>query len=258
MADIVKQRIGQIDLVKGIAMLMVLIVHTAQVIPCPFANLASFGQMGCQIFFVFSAYTLCNSFSKQKSTYFRYISHRFMRLASGYWLAIILYVSMVYITYWVIGYNKFQQIDASPLNILVNMMLLNGLTPSSANNNLVLGGWFVGTLFLFYIVFPFIYKVYFSSKYKIWNKDRAYLFPIITFIISYILVYSFIIIFNGFASNHNSFIYFSLINQLPCIVIGISLYDTITHKEHKSLNTNYLVGGGGHFDHIIQLCDIYV
>lgn len=57
------KRIPLVDIFKGFAMIMVVIVHAEQIIALPSGVdcIAKFGQMGCQIFFLMSAFTLCIS-----------------------------------------------------------------------------------------------------------------------------------------------------------------------------------------------------
>ena len=58
-----------IDALRGLAILMVLANHVALVIPglsAPVLALARFGQMGVQLFFVASAFTLCLSWQQRR------------------------------------------------------------------------------------------------------------------------------------------------------------------------------------------------
>lgn len=235
-------RIGLIDAVKGFAMLMVLMVHTAQIMYCPFPHIAKFGRMGCQIFFILSAYMLCCTYLRKKPSYKSFIKHRFARLASGYWVAITLYIFLVGLSFLVLDYNYFKKVYITPPNIIINALLLNGLTPTNANNNLVLGGWFVGTLFLFYIIFPLLFRLYFKTDNKFWVKYRPVLMPICIQLVSLIILY----ILSVGTILPNRFLYFSLINQLPCITLGFSLYDLwVNYMCNKQVISILAWGGVG-------------
>lgn len=53
-----------VDIFKGIAIIMVIIVHSAQTFELPegINYIPKFGQMGCQIFFLLSSFTMIYSF----------------------------------------------------------------------------------------------------------------------------------------------------------------------------------------------------
>ena len=55
-----KSRVEWIDFAKGVAILMVIVVHLSQTLPLTrcFKEVASFGAMGVQLFFILSAYCL--------------------------------------------------------------------------------------------------------------------------------------------------------------------------------------------------------
>jgi peptidoglycan/LPS O-acetylase OafA/YrhL len=58
------KNLDYVDAMRGIAILMVILVHTSQNIKIESELISLFcryGQMGVQLFFVASAFTLCNS-----------------------------------------------------------------------------------------------------------------------------------------------------------------------------------------------------
>ena len=86
-----------INSARGIAIIMVIIVHASQLYH--FKNstikmLFDYGQMGVQLFFIASAYTLCLSSEKRKdeeNTLTNFYTRRFFRIFPIYYLGIILY-----------------------------------------------------------------------------------------------------------------------------------------------------------------------
>ena len=59
-----EQKLDYIDIARGIAILMVMLVHTSQAVNGVsqlVGDIDRYGQMGVQLFFVASAYTLCFS-----------------------------------------------------------------------------------------------------------------------------------------------------------------------------------------------------
>lgn len=55
-----KKRNPLVDIFKGIAIIMVILVHSAQTFELPggINYIPRFGQMGCQIFFLLSSFTM--------------------------------------------------------------------------------------------------------------------------------------------------------------------------------------------------------
>ena len=129
-----------ITFLKGLAILGVILVHAPQLIKEINPLIREFlhaGAFGCQLFFV--------------------LKKRYLSIAPIYILFILFYQI---ISYYIATFNvePFYKISHNPLSILANIFLLNGLD-YQAFNNIVPGGWFIGTIFLFYLLFPLIYKL---------------------------------------------------------------------------------------------------
>ncbi len=62
------KRVWWVDFIKGVSMIMIVLCHAAQGFYLPkFAeNAFKFGQMGVQIFFLLSAFTICKSLDVKK------------------------------------------------------------------------------------------------------------------------------------------------------------------------------------------------
>lgn len=224
-----KSRITSVSFFKGVAIAMVVLVHYAQsfVLPDFLAKVAHFGQMGCQIFFVLSAFTLCLSYQRKPLHYVQFMKKRVLKIAVGYWLTIIMYIGIAFVSTGILGYNITGS-DTSFLDIIFNVMLLNGIIPTAANNHVVRGGWFVGTIVIFYSLFIGLFKVYFQMQ-KVLNKNICrYIFIVLPLIMVNIIYYSM-----GIQCENNSFAYFNFINQLPCLAIGFVLYDLYVSGDVK-------------------------
>lgn len=229
-----KQKFLSIDIMRGLAILMVIFVHTAQHVDGDriVGLIATYGQMGVQMFFVASAFTLCYSIESRgfgKGSLKNFYIRRYFRIAPLYYLGIILY--FVATSLATDGWES----DKHPINIIANILFLHGLYPS-ANNTVVPGGWSIGTEMLFYLIFPFLYLFYkkLQSKYKI----TFLVFPIIILILS--LTIQFVLLrFTSISTDffiNNSFVYYSILNQLPVFCLGMSLYTAF--KEQKLENIN--------------------
>ncbi|MCU6793447.1 acyltransferase [Paenibacillus sp. WQ 127069] len=216
-----QQKFDSIDIMRGIAILLVILVHTSQRIEGNMflRSFAQYGQMGVQMFFIASAFTLCYSFESRQSSeksLRNFYLRRYFRIAPGYYFGIILYylVTSIFTVVWVS--------DKNLINILANALFLNGLY-QPANNNVVPGGWSIGTEMLFYLIFPFI----FSSYIKLQNRYKFTYLVIPFFALFLSLIIQFI--FYSLTKNpglfiNNGFIYFSILNQFPVFCVGISLY----------------------------------
>ncbi|WP_427138946.1 acyltransferase family protein [Psychrobacillus psychrodurans] len=210
-------------MMRGLAILLVILVHTAQrvegdVLLRPFAD---YGQMGVQLFFIASAFTLCysmdsrNSRNSSKFALRNFYIRRFFRIAPLYYFGIILYfiVTSINTTIWVSNKN--------PIDILLNIFLLNGLF-ETANNSVVPGGWSIGTEILFYLLFPLLFSIFIRLQ-RIFKY--AYLvLPLCSLIFSLLIQRIFYILNSPEEFYNNSFFYYNITNQLPVFCIGIALY----------------------------------
>jgi len=219
-------KLNYVDSIRGIAILMVVLVHTGQKITglgtLPFI-LVKYGQMGVQLFFFASAYTLCLSASNrsnEKSSLSKYTIRRYFRIAPLYYIGILLYFLIALIE----GYNKTGvlsiPIKYSLSNLASNVLFLNGFY-SPGNNNIVPGGWSIGTEMAFYVVFPFLFSL--SKKVSIKNIKGFLLWVFSGLIISQVTTFAFIL-YTGIKMANNNFVYFSLFNQISVFFIGIGYY----------------------------------
>jgi peptidoglycan/LPS O-acetylase OafA/YrhL len=118
-------------------------------------------------------------------------------------------------------------------NILLNLFFLHGLYPH-ANNNVVPGGWSIGTEILFYVMFPTIFMLY--KKVRARFKHLYLIVPVVVLGISVLVQYSFYSLkYNQAYFMNGSFIYYSILNQLPVFCLGISLYFAFKDKLLESV-----------------------
>jgi len=89
------KKLAHIDSLRGIAILLVIFVHTAQSVPdMPrwALNITKYGQLGVQLFFVLSAITLIYSTQQREgesSHLKKYFIRRFFRIAPLYYVGIL-------------------------------------------------------------------------------------------------------------------------------------------------------------------------
>lgn len=215
-------RIPYISELKAIATLMIVITHYSQAFNCPFINSwLAIGQIGVQIFLLLSSFTLSISITKKTYTYTQFIKRRIKRIAIPYWLTILFYIVCGLSCLLVFHYNPIQT-NLSPVSIFLNILFLNGLFPF-CNNNVVLGGWYIGTIFILYIFHPLLFNLYqyMNSRFK--NITR-FVFPMLIAFMGGISILV-ISLLTQLPIENNSFLYFSFLNQIGCYSLGFVLCD---------------------------------
>jgi peptidoglycan/LPS O-acetylase OafA/YrhL len=220
------EKLAYIDVLRGIAILMVIIIHTS----LPVNGLSSFtgyinryGQMGVQLFFVASAYTLCHSFvgrSEEQKPLISFFVRRFFRIAPLYYFAIVIYFLIEPVIH-ILSIIKLPTSEYTWGSIAANILFVHGFV-ISANNNIVPGGWSIGTEMAFYALFPILLGL-FTWAYKQWGILSLY--GLVGFSVCLNIVIQLAIEhFFSIAIINNGFIYFNLINQLPVFLLGMIIF----------------------------------
>lgn len=240
--NVQKPKLDYIDSLRGIAIIMVVMVHTAQSFNNlhPYLNIfAGYGQMGVQLFFIVSSFTLCLSMFRRRSddpNLFKFYMRRYFRIAPLYYCGILLYFfqSTLYnfIETGVFAPNP----KYSIVNVLSNVLFLHGFYPP-ANNIIVPGGWSIGTEMVFYIIFPAVFLLYKRFQKNIFLIN---LIPILGFAISSLIVYAICYAFN-YELKKNDFIYYNLVSQVPVFLLGMTLFFNLERmKDNKLSFLHYL------------------
>ncbi|AEF84534.1 cellulose-binding, family II [Treponema primitia ZAS-2] len=211
-------RFDYVDVLRGIAVLGVIAVHTGQhgniTVPDLIKPVINNGQMGVQLFYLTSAFTLFLSlktrFSHEHFPIRNFFIRRYFRIAPMFYIAIIVY------------YFGSNQPGITVWNILAHFTFLHGFRPSWINT-LVPGGWSVGVEMIFYALMPIIF-------YKVNNINSATKLLLISIIlIPFYVLLSTIISVGDFGYYWYQF----FPNQLPLFCLGIIMYFIII--ENKSL-----------------------
>ena len=226
------EKLDYIDIARGIAILMVMLVHTSQAVNGVsqlVGDIDRYGQMGVQLFFVASAYTLCFSRIKraeEKQPLISFLIRRFFRIAPLYYVAIIGYFSLESNMH-ILALIKMPYSLYNFETITANILFVHGFIPS-ANNNIVPGGWSIGTEMAFYLLFPLLFAI-FDRAYKQYGIIALYGLvglSIFTNIgIQLVLQQLFTTLIDD-----DSFIYYNLINQLPVFLLGMTIF---FHHHHE-------------------------
>jgi peptidoglycan/LPS O-acetylase OafA/YrhL len=222
-------KLQYVDALRGIAILLVILVHTGGRTPedLAFASVSVYGQYGVQLFFVMSAFTLCHSMDRMHSLtkpgYLSFMSRRFFRIAPLYYIGIVFYFCFAWVSLRFAGQIPFTEPDEySMAGVVTNILLIHGLVPEG-NSNVVPGGWSIGCEFLFYAAFPFIFM-------HVRKNRRALVYYVIPAFLIAILIHLWAVRTPGMETGMNAFPYFSVFNQFPCFALGILYY------QHRSEN----------------------
>ncbi len=208
---------------------MDIFVHSVQKIPdltSFIAIPAKYGQMGCQLFFVLSGLTVSMSWNANYAdngkfsgkALLSFYKRRVGVIAPGVYVAIIFWLLYAVFRKMVFGvaFRRYYL-----LAIIENMLFLNGLIPYG-NNWVYPGAWYIGTTMVFYAILPFIWKFICRYQKKIGFSRMVMIIAIGYFIVWFLMVCG-LSVFGVFIGN-NSFLYFSILNQMPVLFCGIILY----------------------------------
>ncbi len=232
------KRYKSIDILKGIAMIMVVLVHYEQ--SFSICNYFGYLQNGCSIFFVCSGFGIISLLNKKfpskelnKKELIDYYFSRFKVLAPGWYLAFAFVFVINTIMLLKTGKSLIFGSNRELKSIIINLLFLNGLFPHSCNN-VMPGGWYIGTLAILYFLTPFIFKYLNSTK----NRKRFYIvsscFGIIIWVILKIEIASFS--YEGFSG-------FFFMIRYPEYLLGIILYYNFKENNmHKQIKLYLPVG----------------
>lgn len=230
-AQIQSNRQWLISFWKGIAIVMVFAVHASIGFDLPpvLKSVFAFGQMGCQIFFVLSSYSLCLSLNRKPQTTCDFMKRRIRRIVPGYWtmIAITFCIDCAYVF---VLKNPERLAAFQWYNILANLLLLNGFLPGGGNNLIVRGGWYIGATVIFYLFTPLLFRLFQKENEK-WRKIRAWVFPLAGFACAAILIPLAAILSGAGDCVNNEYLYFSFVNQMPCYLLGFSAFDFLQQKK---------------------------
>lgn len=150
------QRLTSVDSLRGIAILMVIAVHTSG-LSAPtsgwLGQVAQIGPRGVQLFYVISAFSLFLSFARRRTgfSYRAYFVRRLMRIAPMFWLAMALYLVVMGM-----GPNYWSPSGITTKDAVLTALFMNGWSPTRINS-IVPGGWSVAIETMFYLVLPFCF-----------------------------------------------------------------------------------------------------
>lgn len=217
----------ELDVVKGIAMIMVILVHYNQSYE---SNIPwfRFFQMGCQVFFVIAGYGGAASFSKKlrNQSYGQaaktFLWSRIWGIAPAWYFMMVITYLANSISVWLTGNLLPIGINRNPLAILCNALFIQGLIPSY-NNNVMPGGWYIGTIMVLYVATPLLFYLLATAQTVRQKRGRCLCVSMAAFL----LLIGISVSVPGdpqMVMGNNSFWYFSPLTQIPCYLLGMLLF----------------------------------
>jgi peptidoglycan/LPS O-acetylase OafA/YrhL len=148
-----------LDVLRGVAILMVILSHCAHRSPSVVPGFAAFaldyGQLGVQLFFIVSGYTMMLTYGSTidvaaaASFYLR----RVFRIVPLFWIAILFYLTISN------GEgSRFWAPDGVSVSDVVLTIFFLHLSSPTAFNSVVPGGWSIAVEMQFYLLFPLIIR----------------------------------------------------------------------------------------------------
>ena len=199
---------------------MVFLVHYGQTFGNPVVT--QFGQMGCQVFIFASGYACCFSLQRNHSK-LDFYKRRFISITPGFYTQLIIVVILNIVFARIIGRSFVGVGRTDGLSVLFNVLLLHGIVPA-ANNSVFPGGWFIGSLWLLYLLHPWMYNLYVRTKKPISITIVGSVCGVLLTLIVNKLIEGNLNVVN------NSFVYFLFTNQLCCYLCGMCLFFIIDRR----------------------------
>jgi len=208
-------RIGSLDCLRGIAILLVVLFHSSFAYPSIFGHdiLKVIENQGVQLFFLVSAFTMCAMWDRRRQEShptMNFYIRRFFRIAPLYWGFLIIYGLLRGFAPWP--------------DILANLIFVHSLVPS-AINSVVPGGWSIGVEIAFYLIFPLAALL----------KPR---FLIAVGFAWYLIVGIGVETLLKQFGAPDMFLYYSPLTQFPVFAIGMYVYHLLHRPEECRLGHN--------------------
>lgn len=153
------KRVISVDMAKGIAMVMVILVHYEQ--SFNICKWLKYFRMGCPIFFVASGFgVMClinRRFNGELSSknVWEFYKSRVKAIVPSWWLAFFIVFSVNSVLIALFGRTLSFGTNRGVLSVVCNLLLLHGFFPF-CNNSVMPGGWYIGATVILYALTPVI------------------------------------------------------------------------------------------------------
>lgn len=226
------QRIASLDLLRGVAISAVILFHLSAFFG-PQHTLLSFltaqGFFGVQLFFLVSAFTMCEMWDRrtgESQPALKFYIRRFFRIAGPFWIAIIFYRGLEGF-----GPSFWAPDGISARQVITTVFFVHALWPDTINC-VVPGGWSIGVEMLFYLLFPLLIGLRGSQRTYLALAFAVYLLDLIVVRPAYTAALSNF----GHSELFAYFLYAQIFSQGPVFLIGMALYKAVTENRVEPMS----------------------
>lgn len=229
-------KLEYVDLLKGVAIILVVVIHTSIIVPVTHFNpyvqrIVTDSARGVQLFFILSSFSIFYSLNKGTVDWKKFFLKRIIRIYPLWLLAIMVYLVINGLgpRYWLGDVPKI-----TITNIAFNVLLIHGLYPYFMNS-VVDVGWFISIQFMLYLLVPFFYKKCTSLSNSIKMLGIFYVLgKIITLLLKRLNPISSLYMWDNFL-----FLYLPI--QIPSFILGIVAFYLIVKKDYRLRNIDLII-----------------
>jgi exopolysaccharide production protein ExoZ len=239
------RRNQSLDLLRGAAISLVVLAHcadaTESVVPGLASFVANYGQMGVQLFFIVSGYTMMltygdsGSLAAARAFYIR----RIFRIVPLFWIAILFYLLITKGE----GFTMWAPDGVSARDVVLTVFCLHW-SSVTAFNSVVPGGWSIAVEMQFYLLFPLIIQLFRRSNGAILCYGLIAVVSVAAQFVAakYMVPQLAATLPKGQSYLADAFFFCWLPRQSICFGFGILLYDFIEQKNRPTLGALLLIG----------------
>ncbi|HWB24663.1 MAG TPA: acyltransferase [Chitinophagaceae bacterium] len=234
-----QHKLNYINAVRGLAILLVIVLHVANAtkgLSKSVKSITNIGAFGVQLFFVASAFTLFRSYTSRikkegRFTKRNFFVRRLARISPMYYVAAVVYSI---ICYYKPAYNGGNSLEL--WKVLANVFYVNSFLPG-AIMYIPPGGWSVGVEMVFYCCMPFLFS-------HVKNFKNAFVWFVLLSMVAlgltlleWYLHAHFLIVFT---KQQAWFLYFWFPNHAAVFMLGIMLYFALQLFKIKRRGNTYI------------------
>ena len=168
------------------------------------------------VVFFLSGY-VCSYSLKKKQGISEFYKKRYITIAPAFYPALLVVVLLNMLWSSSHGYAYVGYGNTGLLSVILNLALIHGLVPF-CNNNVFPGAWFIGAVWIFYILHPLIMMAF----EKIGRKWIVVVVGTVTGIVIPMMVNAFMT--GSIYLDKDSFAYYLFVNHILCYALGILCY----------------------------------